>query len=253
MKKVIILAGAGILAFQVGRSQKTEKISINNSLVAVTFEAAVVDQTLKSEGDAKYYSLRSNSNGFGGVKTGTGSGFDGGFNFEFSVAKNARNFSFFTGIHFKQVKTPIFVSQGHVPNDIFNRWAIRYSDSIGNMVVNTVRLPVGFNFFITIGKKKNVAIGIDLGADLHYNFSADLNTYDGSLGKGIAVSRNVSPAVTKFNVAGFGGARLKYKRLYAFYQINAIGPKNVWTKEYGSNEETKQTYQRLGVGFYIKK
>lgn len=251
MKKLIVLTICFVNLFQVCKSQK---ISINNSLVAVTVEASTVDQVLKSEGDSKYYTLRKNSNGIGGVKNGTGTGFDAGFNFEFSAVKNARNASLFAGIHYMQTKTDVFVSQGPAPNLFFSKWAIRYSDSVGTLKRNTIRMPVGLNFYITIGKKKNAAIGIDLGADLYYTFSANLDKPSDPLGQGIATERNVSDAVEKFNVAGFAGARLKYKRLYAFYHYTVLGVKKVWTAAYGSNEDnTKQTNQRLGVGFYLKK
>lgn len=253
MKKLIILSFFFILSFKICKSQKSQVISINNSLVAVTFEASTIDQTLKSEGDAKYYTLRRNANGIGGVKNGTGSGFDVGFNFEFSAVKNARNAALFAGVHFMQTKANVFVSQGSSPDDFFSTWAVRYSDSVGALSMNTIRVPMGLNFYFTIGKKKNAAVGLDLGADLYYNFSATLKKPSDPLGDGIEDERKVTDAINKFNVGGFAGLRLKYKRLYAFYHYTVLSPKKVWTEDYGSNEETKQTYQRLGIGFYIKK
>lgn len=234
-----------------GWGQKSQVIKINNSAFAVTLEAGMIDQTLKSEGDAKYYTFRPNNNGIGGVKEGVGSGFDAGFNFELGLQKNFRAVSVFAGIHFMQTKTNVFVSQGS--GGVFWDWAIRYSDSVGSLDINAIHVPIGVQYFFPLGRKKNLAIGIDIGGNLYYNFSANLKKPSDPLGQGIENERKVLDAINKFYGNALYGVKLKYRRFYLYYDITAFGPKKIWTEDYGDNEDTKQTFQRLGIGFYLKK
>ena len=242
-----------LVASNILLAQKGQKISINNSLVAVGVEVNQVTSTLMSEGDNKYYTLRKDSYGFG-VQLGDGSGFSAGVNVEFHLNKNSRKLYFSTGLQYAEHGGSVFISQGNDPNYFFNNWAMRMSDKVGNLKISSLRVPLSLNFnALTIGKRKNAAIGLGYGVHGFYNFSARVVPYDGTLGTSISKEEDASDAVQKFYYTMFVEIKAKYGRFYAQYNISVLNPTNIWTEAYGTETDTKESFQHLGIGFYLKK
>ncbi|MGI8583993.1 MAG: hypothetical protein ACR2KX_17490 [Chitinophagaceae bacterium] len=235
-------------------AQKNQIIKINNSLIAISIEGNSVSSTIATKdgehGDSKYYPVKTYSNG-NTYSRGAGSGFSFGPNVEFYLLKNSRGSFLSFGVHYMQHGAGLFATQGGTnandPNSIFWKFYPRTTDPEVELKLQSLRVPVSLNQYLkTFGRKKNNSIGVQIGGYLDYLLSAKEN------------DKNVDDAINKIYLSGFAGVKFKFGRLYAHADFSVVHSGNLYTKNYasyydGSEGNYKETFQTLGVGFYLKK
>jgi hypothetical protein len=249
MKQLFFIIAAFTLT--TANAQKSQTIKINNSLIAVSFEVNSISSVISTkDGDSKYYTIKKYANGTT-YTVGTGSGFSIGPNFEFHLSKNSRSFFFLLGAYYMQHGGKVFATQGGSnPNDPYSFfWTFypRTSDPEIEFKMQSVRVPVSLNqYFITFGRKKNHSVGYQMGAYFDYLLNAK------------AGDKTAKEAVNKIYITGFAGLKYRFGRLYAHADFSVIHSKNLFDKDYAYYGKSgsgyyKETFQTVGLGFYLKK
>lgn len=230
--------------------QTSQTISINNSLIAISIEANIINSHISTDGDSQYYSLKKYSNG-GGYKIGYGGGFSVGTNFEVNLTKNSRNFFILTGLFYIKHSAPLFKTQGGSdPNDplsIFWTYYPRTSDPEVDLRIHSLRIPVAFNLYVyTFGRMKKQSVGFQMGCHFDYLLNAKID------------GQPANDLIRKIYITGFfAGAKYRYGKFYAHMDFSIMASENLFTKKYATYGDSggnyKESFSTIGLGYYIKK
>ncbi len=244
MKKYIFTLLLFSATFAIAQTSQT--ININNSALAISFETNLINSRIRTkDGDSKYYTLANYTDGTT-YKTGPGSGFSMGPNFEFNLGKNSRALFFLIGLHYIKHGGPVFVSQSKT-SSIWSLYDVKKSDPQAEFKIHSLRFPISLNYyFLRFGKMKQQSIGIQFGCHMDYLLNAKLD------------GQNANDVIRKLYMTYFyGGLKYRAGSFYGHLDCTFIDAHNLFTKNYAvysdmGSEQYKESFTTIGIGYYIK-
>ncbi|MCO5239234.1 MAG: hypothetical protein M9904_04200 [Chitinophagaceae bacterium] len=248
------------LSLKIMGQQKEEKIVINNSRIAFTIEAGMLETDLSLKGDSKYYNKIRDPfftyEYYNGPDIKDAFNFSAGSNIEYHLVPNSRIASINLGLHYNNCGYPIFISKGDASN---NFPKVIDGDEIGLLKMQSIRIPVFFyvRLFKLFGSE---GVGLETGANFNYLINAIIKPgkIDGTYNSNPQVTTNVvaTDAFKNLGVNLFAGFRAQIWKIYLHGQFGIVPNKKIFKEgfaNYDGDSKFEQNFTTsFGVGYYLK-